>query len=450
MLLSRVIVTPDTLHTCLTHALSTEHQEIMGLLLGSLINSNTEAFITRSMVLSRKDKKKDRVEVSYGDLGLASTIAEDLSLRVVGWYHSHPHITVLPSHVDVKTQGQYQALGEFLGLIFSVFDKGQLEMCAFQSRQNRNGDWERVEIPVVVSHSSGSANASLQCERRLLESLIAMQMVLMNEEKETFQTSQSTHAHGHSHLNISRKLSVYQSSLCRLLDIQICPLLMAMRSKVATLQYEREKLLKELETLSEDDDYIKNDDVNLKHESQEITIISDNREEFNKALLALEITIPKWTRSRRALKIVFAGLSVEIISSEVSKVHRGERYTLKVQRMTSSPLCATKSPWLLNFEYDGTEIEDEIESRKKSFSVPLVAVRTSSCPDNVEFVVLQSLKPLVNSSKQADTLVQRDDSKCVVVVRISSCLEDPIDGTTCAGLVAEYLHISLHLNLFQL
>ncbi len=24
--------------------------------------------------------------------------------RVVGWYHSHPHITVLPSHVDVRTQ----------------------------------------------------------------------------------------------------------------------------------------------------------------------------------------------------------------------------------------------------------------------------------------------------------------------------------------------------------
>ena len=24
--------------------------------------------------------------------------------RVVGWYHSHPHITVLPSHIDVDTQ----------------------------------------------------------------------------------------------------------------------------------------------------------------------------------------------------------------------------------------------------------------------------------------------------------------------------------------------------------
>ena len=30
--------------------------------------------------------------------------AEAAGHRVVGWYHSHPHITALPSHVDVRTQ----------------------------------------------------------------------------------------------------------------------------------------------------------------------------------------------------------------------------------------------------------------------------------------------------------------------------------------------------------
>ena len=80
MSLSRVIVSPDTLYACLSHALSTEHQEIMGLLLGSLINDETEAYIQRSLVLSRKDKKKDRVEVSYADLALASNVADDLYL----------------------------------------------------------------------------------------------------------------------------------------------------------------------------------------------------------------------------------------------------------------------------------------------------------------------------------------------------------------------------------
>ena len=37
-------------------------------------------------------------------------------------YHSHPHITVLPSHVDLKTQAAYQMLDDgFVGIIISAF-----------------------------------------------------------------------------------------------------------------------------------------------------------------------------------------------------------------------------------------------------------------------------------------------------------------------------------------
>lgn len=54
------------------------------------------------------DKKKDRVEISIDQLLAAQDYAETLSqkfnreIRVLGWFHSHPHITVWPSHV-----GQY-------------------------------------------------------------------------------------------------------------------------------------------------------------------------------------------------------------------------------------------------------------------------------------------------------------------------------------------------------
>jgi BRCA1/BRCA2-containing complex subunit 3 len=104
-MLSQVQLRSDVLWTCLSHALSTEHQEIMGLCLGRLITpseSETIALVERSIVLSRKDKKKDRVEVSYDHLAMASTVAESLSqvddseTRVIGWYHSHPHITGEP------------------------------------------------------------------------------------------------------------------------------------------------------------------------------------------------------------------------------------------------------------------------------------------------------------------------------------------------------------------
>ena len=44
-------------------------------------------------------------------------------MKVVGWYHSHPRITVWPSAVDLRTQMNYQRLdGDFVGLIFSVYD----------------------------------------------------------------------------------------------------------------------------------------------------------------------------------------------------------------------------------------------------------------------------------------------------------------------------------------
>lgn len=57
------------------------------------------------MILQRLDKKKDRVEISDLQMLNAITTAEELQtelkkpMRVLGWYHSHPHITVFPSRV---------------------------------------------------------------------------------------------------------------------------------------------------------------------------------------------------------------------------------------------------------------------------------------------------------------------------------------------------------------
>jgi BRCA1/BRCA2-containing complex subunit 3 len=66
------------------------------------------AHVTGLSVLTRSDKRKDRVEISPEQLTAASSEAEKLSeelkkrTRVIGWYHSHPHITVLPSHVGTQ------------------------------------------------------------------------------------------------------------------------------------------------------------------------------------------------------------------------------------------------------------------------------------------------------------------------------------------------------------
>jgi proteasome lid subunit RPN8/RPN11 len=73
---------------------------------------------------------QDRVEASPEQMARCSAKAERFSAetgtltRVVGWYHSHPHITVLPSHIDVRTQAMYQMLDpSFIGLIISTFNE---------------------------------------------------------------------------------------------------------------------------------------------------------------------------------------------------------------------------------------------------------------------------------------------------------------------------------------
>ena len=132
---------------------STDREEIMGLLLGrtAVLNSRKHLHVESVVILQRSDRKADRVEISPLLLAQAAQEAEMLSqnlgrtIRVLGWYHSHPHITVGPSHVgssvllflqmfqfaltyyffpDVRTQGMYQMMDDdFVGLIFSAFRK---------------------------------------------------------------------------------------------------------------------------------------------------------------------------------------------------------------------------------------------------------------------------------------------------------------------------------------
>ncbi|XP_020888897.1 uncharacterized protein LOC9318562 [Arabidopsis lyrata subsp. lyrata] len=153
MSLTCVNMSEDVWLTCLTHALSTETEEIMGLLLGDIeYSKNGEratAMIWAASPQSRSDRQKDRVETNPEQLAAASAQADRMTIstgrttRVIGWYHSHPHITVLPSHVDVRTQAMYQLLDSgFIGLIFSCFSEdankvGRIQVIAFQSSDGK-------------------------------------------------------------------------------------------------------------------------------------------------------------------------------------------------------------------------------------------------------------------------------------------------------------------------
>jgi BRCA1/BRCA2-containing complex subunit 3 len=141
--LQQVKLTWDAYFSCCSHALSTEKEEIMGLCLGDWENDThgrrVVAVVHDVLILVRSDRRKDRVEISPEQMAMASGRAEELgakqgrTVRVIGWYHSHPHITVVPSHVDVRTQAQWQQMDQgFIGLIFgerSLSPQLQLNVC---------------------------------------------------------------------------------------------------------------------------------------------------------------------------------------------------------------------------------------------------------------------------------------------------------------------------------
>jgi proteasome lid subunit RPN8/RPN11 len=125
------MISSSVYHSCLVHALSTEREEIMGILMGQT-TVDGDAHVWHSIIIPRLDKRPDRVEISSERLVQAPENALKFSqetgvhTRVLGWYHSHPHITPYPSHVDLRTQAIYQLIDPvWVGLIFSVFDQKQ-------------------------------------------------------------------------------------------------------------------------------------------------------------------------------------------------------------------------------------------------------------------------------------------------------------------------------------
>ncbi|XP_043913442.1 lys-63-specific deubiquitinase BRCC36 isoform X1 [Protopterus annectens] len=277
MAVAAVHLESDAFLVCLNHALSTEKEEVMGLCIGE-VDISRIVHIHSVIILRRSDKRKDRVEISPEQLSAASTEAERLAettgrpMRVVGWYHSHPHITVWPSHVDVRTQAMYQMMDQgFVGLIFSCFieDKntktGRILYTCFQSVQAQKGsEYDRIEIPVHVAPHDTIGKVCL-------ESAVELPKILCQEEQDAYRRIHSFHvlqtSESLTHLDPVTKihngsgkktsLSVFfMKNLCSQMSAISGPLLQWLedrldqnKQRLLELQREKEQLQLELASL---------------------------------------------------------------------------------------------------------------------------------------------------------------------------------------------------------
>ncbi|KAF9947645.1 BRCA1 BRCA2-containing complex, subunit 3 [Mortierella alpina] len=194
--LSRVLVQSNVLHILLAHALSTEKEEIMGMLMGDWIKEGaTEiARVDGVSLLTRSEKRKDRVEIGPEQLTKAAIEAEEITkatgktTRVIGWYHSHPHITVFPSHVDLRTQLSQQYMDpRFIGMIVSCFNtdselSNKIQVTCFQSRPSEGGPCQHIKLPFSILNEN-------PLESLTLPKLLEIPARIFDEQRQSFYKS---------------------------------------------------------------------------------------------------------------------------------------------------------------------------------------------------------------------------------------------------------------------
>uniref|UniRef100_A0A2L2YIJ2 Lys-63-specific deubiquitinase n=1 Tax=Parasteatoda tepidariorum TaxID=114398 RepID=A0A2L2YIJ2_PARTP len=247
MALRRVDLSTDVYFVCLNHAMCTEGEEIVGLLVGE-VDEERIAHVVAVLILRRSDKRKDRVEISPEQLSNASTEAEKLAcilkrpVRVVGWYHSHPKLTVYPSLVDVCTQESYQLMDEgFIGMIFSVFNTdpnkfgGRIQMICYQSQTviiDCNVEKSHIEIPIQLVPSR---NISDVC----MNSVVQLPRFLCQEEQLAYQMANQVPL---DYLTRLHNSSVYLRKMGQIAEVICGPLLKMLEERILNNEMKRKRL----------------------------------------------------------------------------------------------------------------------------------------------------------------------------------------------------------------
>ncbi|KAJ3192350.1 TATA-box-binding protein [Irineochytrium annulatum] len=248
-MLAQVLVSAEVFFLLSTYALSTEREETLAMLLGHFDHSdedNVVGFVERCLFCQRRDKRKDRVEISSEQLSQAISYADKTGTSVVGWAHSHPHITVFPSAVDLRCQSDQQQLGvNFFGLIISCFNdhsgSQRMQLTCFQSAPDEDGILTRMQTPVFVRPTDEGMN---------IESLMQMKRIpeiFFTEEKEMFERGCNVADAGVVEQKIlgSYHSGLYVRTLTSLLDKICVPMI-----QFCTEQHERN--LKEIQRLKEE------------------------------------------------------------------------------------------------------------------------------------------------------------------------------------------------------
>jgi len=240
-----LLISSDVLQVCWTHAYTNQNEEVMGLLIGST-EDNTVTILSL-YVTKRSTRERFRVEIDPLELSKALDFAASLQaangekLRLVGWYHSHPKLAVLPSQVDLRTQASYQLMDpRFVGLIFSVYNMDTKSVCdkrqvtAFQSVIDEAGEKACAHVPITVHPTLSMISKDVFTS--VYSALGQMWTTLVKEEQEHFdmyQYQKSDCFDGLAEMNNQSQLTL---RLCQIYRRIVQPTLEFMENKLYALQ----------------------------------------------------------------------------------------------------------------------------------------------------------------------------------------------------------------------
>ena len=241
-------LTSDAYSSILNHALLTENEEIMGLLIGNEIKKKDSLIINifSTICLTRKCKEKNRVEFDEIQMSHAIEITNEIKnenkidANVVGWYHSHPKITIPPSNVDLNTQKSQQYQGTFVGLIVSCFSTdsnkiNKINLIAFQTKSDKYNiltpHYIKIEfvneIEIFGNNWSNTANNAMTFAS-ILQNLLNEEEEQYNKEKEIIDEDDS--------INKILLYSNRQSLLCKIIQNVSSPYVNSLDSEIENLR----------------------------------------------------------------------------------------------------------------------------------------------------------------------------------------------------------------------
>ena len=241
-------LTSDAYSSILNHALLTENEEIMGLLIGNEIKKKDSLIINifSTICLTRKCKEKNRVEFDEIQMAHAIEITNEIKkenkidANVVGWYHSHPKITIPPSNVDLNTQKSQQYQGTFVGLIVSCFSTdsnkiNKINLIAFQTKSDKynilSPHYIKIEfvneLEIFGNNWSNTSNNAMTFAS-ILQNLLNEEEEQYNKEKEIIDEDDS--------INKILLYSNRQSLLCKIIQNVSSPYINSLDSEIENLR----------------------------------------------------------------------------------------------------------------------------------------------------------------------------------------------------------------------